>query len=143
MAKTQKLSASQYVFGIGVLISFGSLQLQSDSSAFPAYRAMAVKQLHLVDERVKCTYCHVNTSGGDPWNPFGQEVQDALTENFPQTLYEVLKEKNDADGDGYFDALEVFAGSLPGDKSTMPLVDAKTLKERFEKAGGFDLFKPQ
>jgi hypothetical protein len=143
MAKTQKLSASQYVFGIGVLISFGSLQLQSDSSAFPAYRAMAVKQLRLVDERVKCTYCHVNATGGDPWNPFGQEVQDALTENFPQTLYEVLKEKNDADGDGYFDALEVFAGSLPGDKKTMPLVDAKTLQEYFEKAGGFELYKPQ
>jgi hypothetical protein len=143
MAKPRKLSASQYVFGIGVLISFGSLQLQSDSSAFPAYRAMAVKQLHLVDERVKCTYCHVNTTGGNPWNPFGQQVQDALTENFPRTLYEVLKLKNDADGDGYFDALEVFAGSLPGAKSVMPLVDAKSLQQYFEKAGGFELYKPQ
>jgi hypothetical protein len=143
MTKLRTLSASQYVFGITVLISFGSLQLQSDSSAFPAYRAMAVKQLRLVDERVKCTYCHVNATGGDPWNPFGQQIQDALTENFGQTLYEVLKEKNDADSDGYFDALEVFAGSLPGDKNTMPLVDAMTLQERFEKAGGFDLFKPE
>ncbi len=143
MATPRKLTASQLIFGIGLLVSFGSLQLQSDSNAFPAYRAMAVKQLHLVDERVKCTYCHVNATGGDPWNPFGQEVQDALTENFPQTLYEVLKEKNDADGDGYFDALEVFAGSLPGDKKTMPLVDAKTLQQYFEKAGGFELYKPQ
>ena len=143
MMKFKKLSASQLVFGIGVIISFGTLQLQSDSNAFPAYRAMAVKQLRLVDERVKCTYCHVNATGGDPWNPFGQAVQDALTENFPQTLYEVLKEKNDADGDGYFDALEVFAGSLPGDKSTMPLVNAKILAGYFEKAGGLGLFKPQ
>jgi hypothetical protein len=143
MMKPRKLSASQFVFGIAVLISFGSLQLQSDSSAFPAYRAMAVKQLRLVDKRVMCTYCHVNATGGDPWNPFGQEVQDALTENFPQTLYEVLKSKNDADGDGYFDALEVFAGSLPGDKNTMPLVDAQTLQKRFEKAGGFEMYKPQ
>jgi hypothetical protein len=143
MSTLPRLSASQVFLGCGILISLVSLQLNSNSNAFPAYRAMAVKQLHLVDKRVMCTYCHVNAGGGDPWNPFGQEVQDALTENFPQTLYEVLKAKNDADGDGYFDALEVFAGSLPGDKKVMPLVDVKTLQQHFEKAGGFDLYKPQ
>jgi hypothetical protein len=37
----------------------------------------------------------------------------------------------------------VFAGSLPGDKKVMPLVDAKSLQEYFEKAGGFELYKPQ
>lgn len=143
MNKRQKIGTSQIGLGTVVLIVFGSLQLNSVSNAFPAYRAMAVKQLHLVDKRVMCTYCHVNATGGDPWNPFGQEVQNALTENFPQTLYEVLKAKNDADQDGYFDALEVFAGSLPGDKKTMPLVDAQTLETYFEKAGGFELYKPQ
>jgi hypothetical protein len=143
MKKFQQISVSKVVLGIGILISFGSFQLNSESNAFPAYRAMAVKHLHLVDNRVMCTYCHVNAGGGDPWNPFGQEVQNALTENFPQTLYEVLKSKNDADGDGYFDALEVFAGSLPGDKKVMPLVDVQTLEQHFEKAGGFELYKPQ
>lgn len=115
----QRIRPSQIVLGIGILVIFGSLQFNSDSSAFPAYRAMAVKQLHLVDKRVMCTYCHVNAGGGDPWNPFGQAVQNALTENFPQTLYEVLKAKNDADGDGYFDALEVFAGYLVTRKSCL------------------------
>jgi hypothetical protein len=143
MSKQQKIKFSQVVLGIGIVVGFGTLQLNSDSNAFPAYRAMAVKQLHLVDKRVMCTYCHVNAGGGAPWNPFGQAVQDALTENFPQTLYEVLKTKNDADGDGYFDALEIFAGSQPGDKKVMPLVDAQTLQEYFEKAGGFELYKPQ
>ena len=143
MKKQQKLGFSRVVLVVGVVVAYASLQNSSVSNAFPAYRAMAVKQLHLVDKRVMCTYCHVNATGGDPWNPFGQEVQDALTENFPQTLYEVLKAKNDADQDGYFDALEVFAGSLPGDKKTMPLVDAQTLETYFEKAGGFDLYKPQ
>lgn len=137
------IKISSVVFGVAVLISVITLQVKSNSSAFPAYRAIAVKQFHLVDKRVACTYCHMNSEGGAPWNVFGQEVQNELTDNFPETLYNVLKAKTDADNDGYYDALEVFAGTLPGNKDSLPLVDTDTLQKNFAKAGGLELYKPE
>ena len=111
-------------------------------NAFPAYRLQVVQQFKLTDARVGCTYCHVNASGGAPWNPFGQAVQNKLTGDIAATLLEVLSMNQDADGDGYSDALEVFAGTYPGDKGSAPLVRVAALQIAFDKAGGVAQFKP-
>ena len=111
-------------------------------SAFPAYRSQVAQQFKLTDIRVGCTYCHVNAGGGAPWNPFGQAVQDKLTGDIGATLLEVLSANLDADGDGYSDALEVFAGTLPGSKDSAPLVKVEALQLAFDQAGGVTQFKP-
>ena len=58
------------------------------------------------------------------------------------TLLEVLSANQDADGDGYNDALEVFAGTLPGSKDSAPLVKVNALQLAFDKSGGVAQFKP-
>jgi hypothetical protein len=139
----KNMSASRIVLGLGVMLSFTALQWNSDSSAFPAYRQQLVKQYHLVDKRVTCQYCHVNVGGGAPWNAFGQEVKALNKGNIAKALYDVLEDDTDADKDGYKDVLEVFAGTLPGDKASSPLVDAQTLETNFESAGGLELYQPE
>ena len=143
MHKKNSLGASKVVLGIGVLFAFTTLQWNSDSSAFPAYRQQLVKQYHLVDKRVTCQYCHVNAGGGAPWNAFGQEVKALNKGNIAKALYDVLEDDTDADKDGYKDALEVFAGTLPGDKNSSPLVEVQTLETNFESAGGLELYQPE
>ncbi len=120
-------------FGIS---QFGSV------SAFGAYREQVVKQFKLTNNRVGCTYCHVSPDGGAPWNAFGQAVQNKLTGDISKTLFDVLSDKKDSDGDGYLDMLEVFAGTLPGNKDSAPLVVASALTTAFEKAGGLEQYKP-
>jgi hypothetical protein len=139
----KNIGASRIVLGLGVLLSFTALQWNSDSGAFPAYRQQLVRQYHLVDKRVTCQYCHVNAGGGAPWNTFGQEVKALNKGNIAKALYDVLEDDTDADKDGYKDALEVFAGTLPGDKNSMPLVDAESLATNFESAGGLELYQPE
>lgn len=117
------------------------------ATALPEYRLQALKVLHLAPDvgnqvTVDCTYCHVNKTGGAPWNPFGLRVQAKLSGNFPKDLYDVLAQNADSDGDGYEDVLEVFAGSRPGDKAVRPLVERAFLKKSFEAAGGLGLYKP-
>jgi hypothetical protein len=111
-------------------------------SAFGAYREQVVKQFKLTNNRIGCTYCHVSADGGAPWNTFGQAVQNKLSGDIGKALFEVLSDKKDADGDGYLDMLEVFAGTLPGNKDSAPLVTAAALTVAFEKAGGVDQYKP-
>lgn len=123
------------------------LPLAQRASAFPQYRVQAIKQLHLAVDRdgqqvVGCQYCHVSPQGGAPWNPFGQLVQDKLGADFAATLYAALEANKDSDGDGYEDALEVFAGTRPGDKASRPLVDPAFLRKNFEAAGGLKLYRP-
>jgi hypothetical protein len=139
----KNIGASRIVLGLGVLLTFTALQWNSDSSAFPAYRQQLVNQYHLVDKRVTCQYCHVNAGGGAPWNAFGQEVKALNKGNIAKALYDVLEDDTDADKDGYKDALEVFAGTLPGEKNSMPLVNAQTLEINFESAGGLELYQPE
>ena len=124
-----------------VIAGLATSQL-SAVSAFPAYRSQVVQQFKLTDARVGCTYCHVNASGGPSWNPFGQAVQSKLTGDIGATLLEVLSANQDADGDGYSDALEVFAGTLPGSKDSAPLVKVNTLQLAFDKSGGVAQFNP-
>jgi hypothetical protein len=143
MHKKNRFGVSKVVLGLGVLLTFTALQWNSDSNAFPAYRQQLVTQYHLVDKRVTCQYCHVNAGGGAPWNAFGTEVKALNKGNIAKALYDVLEDDTDADKDGYKDALEVFAGTLPGDKASMPLVNAQTLETNFESAGGLELYQPE
>ncbi|WP_229781245.1 MULTISPECIES: hypothetical protein [Deinococcus] len=129
------------------------------AEAMPRYRLQAAPQLHLtegndlweLDRRVMpCTYCHVNADGGAPWNPFGQAIQATFASEaragrhltFPQALYTLLQADTDADGDGYPDALEVHAKTLPGDPASRPEQPLDELRAAFEQAGGVAQFAP-
>ena len=126
------------------LIALGS----APTLAFPSYRLQAIKQLKLEPDKadgimvVGCVLCHVNPEGGDPWNAFGQRVQAKLDGDFAKTLLEVLSELRDSDGDGYNDALEIFAKTFPGDAKSVPTQKLEELQKAFEKGGGLGQFKP-
>ncbi len=116
--------------------------------AFDSYRLQAIKQLKLEPDKadgtrvVGCVLCHVNAEGGDPWNTFGQRVQAKLDGDFAKTLLTVLSELRDSDGDGYNDALEIFAKTYPGDAKSVPSQKLEELQKEFEKGGGLEQFKP-
>jgi hypothetical protein len=143
---TRMLSAIGLALGL-IAAGFG---FDRQARAFPEYRLAAIKQLRLTPdpkdgpEVVQCTYCHLKPEGGDPWNAFGTRVQSrvSMVANINQAIYDVLAEMKDADGDGYIDVLEVFAGTLPGDKTSRPLTDVAYLKQVFDKAGGLEQYKP-
>lgn len=121
------------------------------------YRLAAIAQYNLEPDRedgtrgVACTYCHVNTTGASPWNPFGLNLRDTFRKEtspvatsdarIKEALFKVLTKKLDSDGDGYFDALEVYAGTLPGNKINLPSRDVKALEAAFTASGGFAQFK--
>ena len=134
--------------GYLALIAVLGLLIASVASARPAYRTAAIAQFMLVADNgntrtVGCTYCHVNANGGAPWNAFGTDVRANFKGNIGDALYETLKAMKDADGDGYADVLEVFAGTLPGDKESKPLVTPEALMANLTKAGGVDMYKPK
>ena len=125
----------------------------------PKFRLQAIQQFHYdkgnplweYDRRVMaCSYCHVSDSGGAPWNSFGRALQfqfqaDAAggqKNRFPQVLYDLLKAEKDSDGDGYADALEVFARTLPGDANSKPEKTLTELQKEFDAAGGVQQFQP-
>ncbi len=133
---------------VGFLVLVFAVVLMPYVQARGPYRLQAITQFNLVADRgdvrtVTCQYCHVNANGGAPWNAFGNEVRANFKGNIGDALYEALKAMKDSDGDGYADALEVFAGTLPGDANSKPLVTAQFLMQRLEKAGGVDIFKPK
>jgi hypothetical protein len=136
------MNHSRVWVSVSVLLGLGWAWSSNDANAFPAYRTQAVAQFKLDDKTTDCAYCHVSSSGGAPWNPFGQLVQIKLEGDIGKALYEALAAKLDSDEDGYADALEVYAKTLPGDKDSKPKDDVKTLEAAFEKAGGLEPFKP-
>lgn len=119
--------------------------------ARPAFAGTAETQLHLADlvsgplKEAGCTLCHVSPDGGAPWNPFGLAVGRQRAKKLPvdRALYEALRLGADVDGDDYADALEVFAGTLPGDKASRPEEAAPALAVRFEAAGGLERYAPK
>jgi hypothetical protein len=131
----------RFILVLLALGGFGLSQLGS-VSAFGSYREQVVKQFKLTNNRISCAYCHMSPGGGDDRNLFGQRVQGNLTGDIGKALFDTLSEKKDSDGDGYLDMLEVFAGTLPGNKDSAPLVVATALSAAFEKAGGLDQYKP-
>ena len=122
----------------------------------PAFRLTAIQQLHYdageplwqySGKVMACTFCHVNARGGAPWNSFGQALQKGFQMNpkarFGDVLYGVLAANGDADGDGYPDAIEVFAHSLPGDASSRPDKPLAELETEFAAAGGVGQYTPK
>lgn len=119
------------------------------ASARPAYRSVVAEQFKLADkdgkiDSVTCQYCHQNAGGGAPWNAWGNTVRSQMAEakgKLSDALYLGLKANKDSDGDGYADALEVVAKTLPGDEKSKPTQSVAALEEELKQMGGVDAFK--
>ena len=138
-------------------VSLLALGLASGGIAKNQYRLAAIAQFKLEPDRedgtraVACTFCHINSTGASPWNPFGLNLRETFRKETNQiassdtrikeALFKVLAKKLDSDGDGYFDALEVYAGTLPGNKVNTPTRSVKDLEAAFTASGGFAQFK--
>lgn len=69
-----------------------------------------------------CTFCHV-AQGPPKRNPYGTDLEAALKQAQTKTLTsDILKsiENKDSDGDGFTNAAEIAADTLPGDSSSKP-----------------------
>ena len=86
-------------------------------------------------------------AGTDPQNRDSKpsEALETLRQRFNAALEAggTVKLDADVDTDGVPDALEVFAGTLPGDPASKPSEGLEALRERFEKAGGIRLYAPR
>ncbi len=140
-----------------VMVGLVVLGFASSGVAKNQYRLAAIAQFKLEPDRedgtraVACTYCHINSTGASPWNPFGKNLRDTFREDTNRTasadarikdaLFKVLLKKLDSDGDGYTDALEVYAGTLPGNKLNTPTRKVEDLEGAFVASGGYAQFK--
>ena len=119
-------------------------------SARSGFDPVMYKQLKLEDrvgtvlEKSSCQLCHMNARGGAPWNPFGLAIGKFRAKRLPidKAVYEALKLEMDVDKDGFTDALEVFAGTMPGDANSKPLETLEVLKSKFDVAGGVTQYAP-
>ena len=134
-----------------LFLTLSGAVLLEQVAARPPYRTQAIAQFHLEADPARkgstgCTYCHINARGGAPWNAFGETVKRAFRENprafIPEALYGALKFDLDSDKDGYSDALEVFALTLPGDATSKPSESVADLQKRFDAAGGVEQYNP-
>ena len=136
-----------FVFIVILSMIFG-VSLVSARSGFDP---VMYKQLKLEDrvgtvlEKSSCQLCHMNARGGAPWNPFGLAIGKFRAKRLPidKAVYEALKLEMDVDKDGFTDALEVFAGTMPGDTNSKPTQTFEVLKTKFEVAGGVMLYAPK
>jgi hypothetical protein len=120
-------------------------------SARSSFDPVIYKQLKLEDrvgtalEKSSCQLCHMNARGGAPWNPFGLAIGKFRAKRLPidKAVFEALKLEADVDQDGFSDALEVFAGTMPGDANSKPTQTLEVLKSKFDAAGGVTQYAPQ
>jgi hypothetical protein len=127
----------------------GALALTPLVSARGAYLRQALPQLHVAEvvtfQKAGCTLCHVKTTGGNPWNPFGESVKanffGAANKNIAEALYLTMLANKDSDGDGYGDALEIIAHTLPGDAASKPTDRVDTLAAEYKAWGGAKYFR--
>ncbi len=110
--------------------------------ARPPYKAASIASFGLVSDTT-CQLCHVNPGGGSPWNSFGNALKATQGANITARLDALVAEMKDSDEDGYSDALEFFAGTLPGDAKSKPGVTVEALTQRFEDAGGLKSLHPK
>jgi hypothetical protein len=133
-----------------VFIVISSLISISVVSARSSFDPVMYKQLKLEDrvgtvlEKSSCQLCHMNARGGAPWNPFGLAIGKFRAKRLPidKAVFEALKLEADVDKDGFTDALEVFAGTMPGDANSKPNETLEDLKSKFETAGGVTQYAP-
>jgi hypothetical protein len=124
--------------------------LISAVSARSSFDPVMYKQLKLEDrvgtalEKSSCQLCHMKARGGAPWNPFGLAIGKFRAKRLPidQAVFEALKLEADVDKDGFSDALEVFAGTMPGDANSKPTETLEVLKTKFDAAGGVTQYAP-
>jgi hypothetical protein len=120
-------------------------------SARSSFDPVMYKQLKFEDrvgsvlEKSSCQLCHMNARGGAPWNPFGLAVGKFRAKRLPidKAVFEALKLEADVDKDGFTDALEVFAGTMPGDAISRPVETLEVLKSKFDAAGGVTQYAPR
>jgi hypothetical protein len=128
----------------------GLISGSSFVSARSSFDPVMYKQLKLEDrvgtalEKSSCQLCHMKVRGGAPWNPFGLAIGKFRAKRLPidQAVFEALKLEADVDQDGFSDALEVFAGTMPGDANSKPLETLEELKAKFDAAGGVTQYAP-
>jgi hypothetical protein len=147
------LTFKQTLIGVGL---GAAVLLAGAGNAKNTYRLAAVAQYKLEPDRedgtrvVACTYCHINSTGAAPWNPFGLNLRETFRrestslpsdQRIKNALYKVLVKKLDSDSDGYPDALEVYAGTLPGNSLSSPTRDVDELEKAFTDSGGYAQFK--
>ncbi len=120
------------------------------AGARSSYSTLAFSQ-YLLEKDVSitkssCKFCHSNAFGGGTWNKFGAALKTqwdgAANRKIQDALYLVLKENKDSDADGYSDALEVVAKTLPGDAKSKPSATVVELEVQLKKLGGVEAFKP-
>lgn len=124
--------------------------------ALPRYRVMTAQQVghdrddplwQLSRQVLPCTTCHQKPQGGPGWNAFGESLRAGFRADpgarFGTVLYRVLEARNDADGDGYPDALEFYARTNPGDPASRPEQALETLQSAFATAGGVERYRPK
>ena len=137
-------------------LGLACLLLGGSALALPKYRIAAARQLGYDGAGplwqysrgvLPCITCHVSAAGGAPWNAFGQALQAGFRAtpgaDFGAVLHAVLRENGDADADGYPDALEVFAHTLPGDPASRPGQPLPRLEAAFQAAGGVAAYAPK
>jgi hypothetical protein len=126
------------------------LGISASVSARSGFDPVMYKQLKLEDrvgtalEKSSCQLCHMNARGGAPWNPFGLAIGKFRAKRLPidKAVFEALKLEVDVDTDGFGDALEVFAGTMPGDANSKPLETLEVLQSKFDAAGGVTQYAP-
>lgn len=124
--------------------------------ALPKYRTLAAQQLghdkgdplwQLSGQVMPCVTCHIRPQGGSGWNAFGESLRAGFREQptatFGAVLFRMLEKETDADGDGFPDALELYARTLPGDPDSRPQKPLTALQTDFEKAGGLSQYRPR
>lgn len=141
--------------GVGAALAGLVLLSAPATLAMPRYRLIAAHQLgydqgdplwQYSGKVLPCTTCHLRPQGGQGWNVFGESLRAGFRAHpgakFADVLYAVLKEDADADGDGYPDALEFYARTLPGDPASHPTRPVAALQADFERAGGTAQYAP-
>jgi len=140
---------------LGAALLAGLVLLSAPAAlALPKYRVLAAQQLghdrddplwQLSGKVMPCVTCHTRPQGGQGWNAFGESLRAGFREQpqakFGAVLYGVLSQEADADGDGFPDALEFYARTLPGDPRSKPAKALAALQAEFEKAGGLAQYR--
>lgn len=70
----------------------------------------------------RCALCHVDPAGGGPLNPYGKDIKSFLKTAGNKLTPELLHslDSQDSDGDGFTNAAEFLADTLPGDATSHP-----------------------